>query len=599
VDYRFIVDRRTREGIEELRLKRFLYLYGQRWYPVQLSAVLEKSISEQTFVPEVTGGPISVYDWTKRECGGSAPPWIQALDPTGLAITYKSVGNEKVRYGALALCKRLMPNNEGTAKRVHKLSILNPHERAVALSETVHRYLTSATFNGSFIRVNDRLLRTERKLFAIPNIRFGQDHVISVGPRHAGGIELEQLGRARIDALLSAFGGVAVVGPPCPQHLLLPMSLDRGIGSILRDRVEKAMQALLKTGYTIQQSVYGDGECHSLRDQIRAIMTLVSSQRISGRGILVLPQHAHARLHDYIKQEMKDALRVQCVDARQLSSYCIKTPDGKVQVAGSAMGDFRSYIRYVTVGLLLASGHKPWVLVEPLHYDASVALDVLRGTAAFTFMGDGGRVGFTKLYSSRGKERVSKSIVAQAIAEHVPALIEGTRSKRLDRFVLRRDGVCFDCEWTGLNNGIRQLGLGYPTQLAAVEVHKVNSCGYRMMDDGGIRALNPEIGAWHALSSDDGIVCTTGEPYRLRGTANPLYCKVVRGEMRIEEALEDIFCLSLLSWPVPDRYIRLPIDIKLCDDELSVAAGQLEEVDDQSDEDSEGDIDALLVSQAT
>lgn len=510
VDYRFIVDRRTKEGIEELRRKRFLYLYGQRWYPVQLNAVLEKSISEQTFIPDGGGEPISVYDWTMRDCGKGHLPWIQALDSKSLAITYKSIGNEKVRYGAVALCKRMMPNNDATAKRVHKLSILNPHDRAVALSETVRKYLSSAKFDGGPIKINDRLLRVERKLFSIPNIRFGQNHVISVVQRHTDGITLDQLGKARMDALLSASGGVAVVGPPCPQHLLLPMSLNRGIGSVLRERVEKAMQAVLKTGYTIQQAVFDDDNCRGLRQQVHAIKNLVETQRINGRGILVLPRHAHPRLHDYIKQELKDTLRVQCVDATQLGSYFAKTRQGTMQVPARSMGDFRSYIRYVTVGLLLASGHKPWVLDEPLNYDASVALDVLGGTAAFTFMADGGRVCFTKLFSSKGKERVFWLIVSQAIVQNVPALIEATKNKRLDRLVFRRDGVCFNCEWTGLNNGVEQLRLPYRTELAAVEVHKMNSCGFRLFDDDGLRALNPEIGAWHGFGNDSGIVCTTG-----------------------------------------------------------------------------------------
>jgi hypothetical protein len=587
VDYRFIVDRRQREGIEQLRLKRFLYLYGQRWYPVQLTAVLAKSISEQTFIPEAGGDPISVFDWTKRENGKSAPPWIQALDPRSLAITYKSVGNEKMRYGAVALCKRMMSNNDDTARGVHKLSILNPHDRALALSATVRDYLSDAKFNGIQVRVDDRLLRVERKLFSIPRIRFGQNYLISVAQRDTDGIDLGSLPKARMDALLSGSGGVAVVGPPSPQHLLLPLSLDRAIGSTLRDRVEKAMQALLKTGYTIQQGVFDDTNCRSLRQQLHAIKNLVDTQSIHGRGILVLPSRAHPRLHDYVKWELKDTLRVQCVDAGHLRSYFATTPRGTMQVSPNATSNFRSYIRYVTVGLLLASGHKPWVLDEPMHFEASVALDVFKGTSAFTFMADGGRVCFTKWYGSKGKERVSRSTVSQAITENLPALIAETRTKRLDRFVLRRDGLCFDSEWNGLLAGIDQLGLPYRTELAAVEVHKMNSCGFRLMDDDGSKALNPEIGAWHAFDNSSGIVCTTGAPHRLRGTANPLFCRIAYGDTAIEDALRDVFWQSLLCWPVPDRYIRLPIDVKLCDDELSVVAAQPDDEEDHYDDENE------------
>lgn len=596
VDFRFIIDRRTPEAIDQLVRKRFLYQYGPRWYPVQLSAVLQKSIREQTFVPDSGGEPVSVYDWTMRECGKTPPPWIQALNPDGPAITYKSVGNEKVRYGALALCRRMVHNDDPSAKRVHKLSILNPHDRAVALSTAVRSYLSSARFAGEPVRLNDRLLRVERKLFSIPKIKFGQDHVIEVAQGDSRGIDLGQLGKARIDALLSASGGVAVVAPACPQHLLLPLSLNRDIGKTLRDRVEKAMQALLKTGYTIQPAVYDDTNCRELRQQVHAIEGLIDSQSINGRGILVLPSQSHPRLHDYLKYQLKDTLRVQCVAASQLSSYFERTKQGAMQVAADASGDFRSYIRYVTVGLMLASGHKPWVLDDQLHFDASVALDVFSGTAAFTFLADGGRVCFTKHYSSKGKERVPRSVVSRAIVENVPQLIAATRTKRLDRFAFRRDGMCFNCEWSGLGEGIKQLRLPYETQLAAIEVHKVNSCGIRLFDDDGKTASNPEIGAWHEFGPDSGIVCTTGFPHRLRGTANPLFCHVAYGDIKIQEALQDIFWLSLLCWPVPDRYIRLPIDVKLCDDELSVVAARVDDDDEQSDGDEEEDGEPVLAS---
>jgi len=41
--------------------------------------------------------------------------------------------------------------------------------------------------------------------------------------------------------------------------------------------------------------------------------------------------------------------------------------------------------------------------------------------------------------------------------------------------------------------------------------------------------------------------------------------------------LEDVFRMSQLCWPVPDRCMRLPIDIKLCDDFLRSTAGQAED----------------------
>jgi hypothetical protein len=89
--------------------------------------------------------------------------------------------------------------------------------------------------------------------------------------------------------------------------------------------------------------------------------------------------------------------------------------------------------------------------------------------------------------------------------------------------------------------------------------------------------VNPRIGSWQELNERDAILCTTGYPFRFDGTVKPLYLRLVRGELELAKVLEDTFAMSQLCWPVPNRCMRLPIDLKLCDDLLRATAGDADE----------------------
>jgi hypothetical protein len=60
-------------------------------------------------------------------------------------------------------------------------------------------------------------------------------------------------------------------------------------------------------------------------------------------------------------------------------------------------------------------------------------------------------------------------------------------------------------------------------------------------------------------------------------TNKPLYIRVVKGDLDFSKVLEDTFAMSQLCWPVPNRCIRLPIDLKLCDDLLRATASDADE----------------------
>lgn len=121
-----------------------------------------------------------------------------------------------------------------------------------------------------------------------------------------------------------------------------------------------------------------------------------------------------------------------------------------------------------------------------------------------------------------------------------------------------------------------------------MEVHKTSAEGIRLVEelnDGQRR--NPTIGAWEKIGEGEGIVCTTGFPFKFRGTVKPLMVRLATSDLHLEYVLEDTFAMSQLCWPVPDRCMRLSIDLKLCDDYLRSIAADADEDTGQFGNDDE------------
>jgi PD-(D/E)XK nuclease superfamily len=88
---------------------------------------------------------------------------------------------------------------------------------------------------------------------------------------------------------------------------------------------------------------------------------------------------------------------------------------------------------------------------------------------------------------------------------------------------------------------------------------------------------NPTLGTWEVFSKTEGLVCTTGWPFNIPGTVEPLVVLVARGNLDLVKILEDTFRMAQLCWPTPTGCMRLPVDLKLCDEHLRAFAGRADE----------------------
>ena len=76
------------------------------------------------------------------------------------------------------------------------------------------------------------------------------------------------------------------------------------------------------------------------------------------------------------------------------------------------------------------------------------------------------------------------------------------------------------------------------------------------------------------IFNNTAFLCTTGRPYRFKGTAKPLQISKIKGNLQFREILEDVFALSNLTWTRPDYCLRVPISLKMTDIRLREVAGE-------------------------
>lgn len=585
VDRKWLTDRCDASQLHEYHMRHALYHFGHRWFPVQLLGPTGKSIAEQKFQPADNGPVTTVYDYTVAKASKGAPPWIMALDKDSPAINYRYPGNKKRRYGAAALCKLIHATDHPSTKSLHRMAIKPPQQRYSQTGQIVAQYFGKAELNGVPVQISIESLRTRPKLFRVPDQIFGQEEILRIrdGSR-PDGIDLDDLGQRRLSNLLdNRIGGLVTSGFDA-QYLIAPEGLPRGIVEDFQDRVQKTVQQFVHTPYSMELLLYKDQGCNTLKEQVEAILAACSEAAIKqGYAVLILPRSPKPDLHNYIKRRLLDTLPCQCVLGDNLQAFYGTHPQNgqaRYKVKPDLAGRYTSYLRYAALGHLIVNRKWLWALANDLHYDVYIGMDVLHHTAAFVFLYESGRRCYVHVRSSKQKEKLSARQIREVLYTRLREDLKG--SHRPPRsIVIHRDGRGYHQEWQGFKEAVRRLQaegiLAQDVQIGIVEVLKHSSLGLRLAFERDGRLGNPRIGSWHAWNNGEGIVCTTGTPFRNQGTANPLHIRVAYGDLDISKVLEDVFALSQLCWMVPDNCIRLPITIKLADDFLRPVAADADE----------------------
>lgn len=567
------------QQLQRLGGRRMMYHYGARMFPIKFQKRTGKSVSAQTFSPEGTGGTEIVYDWTVREAGQS--PGGRPLDPQSPAIRYRNVGNDLERFGALALCKLILNNEDPQIAALRREHQRTPAERIDSSVGVVKKYFRGLRLGGVELNISSAPCNAQGRRFDYPAIEMGNGRVLRPG-RNAGEIPFEEFGRKRAALIEDKSVGLAVTSELDSQVLIAPRSLPVPVLNDLKARIERMVSGLIRRPYSLQIVRYADENRRTLREQVESVVTALNENSFEGgRGILVLPARAQPDLHNYLKKRLRERVQFQCMDEGKLHTLFRFEQNGSApRVAAYSESRLRSYLLNVVMGLMIVNRQWPWILHQPTRYDAYVGLDVLDHTAAFTFFYAGGRICAMRDQESSHREKLPRALVAKMVYEGLKEDLPDLKTP-LRSLVLRRDGRLFESEWQGFQEAIARLIkeglLPAGILIAAVEVPKHSSFGVRLTLQLEGRLQNPTMGSWKAFSETEGIVCTTGWPFNIPGTVEPLPCRIVRGSLDLAQVLEDTFRMAQLCWPTPLGCMRLPIDLKLCDEHLRAFAGRADE----------------------
>ena len=580
----------TREQINALKGRSCLYKMGHMWFEVTLDGLADLSIGIPSI--ELDGEAVSLIDYLYRKFRKPVPASIANLSPDGAAIYYRTNGPDQ-RSAPSALCHLVEDTHSPAGARYQHKTVIKPYERYRQINLIVKKFLRQLQVGDHTLSVSSRAGRTRTKPFSPPSLRFGNDATLSLKKKDRSAyIAIKDYGQDRLTLLKDEKAGFFEQSLLDRQYLVLPKSVENSYGSQFRKDLKMQVDNLYPSGggYDPEVIVYDD--LNIRRDfvgQSQAIREAVESTDVR-------PGYALVMVHRYDRRPRSaDQLVAWAVkefpDLFGLNAAIIHTEIAKKAYGSMTRGDatryivkdsergrFSGYLRNVALNkILLTNGKWPFILDTPLHADVIIGIDVKNNTAAFTLIANGGKIIRLSTSPSRQKEQLLKAQVTQFVSDLICQ--EGPHfESRPRQIVIHRDGRTWPVEIEGVKEACRQLVkdgyLDQGWQLTVVEIAKSAPAPLRLFNvkpsnrGQGIYVENPMVGNWIQTASNEGYVCTTGQPFRIPGTSNPLHIRRATGNMSIEHCLSDIFSLSCLTWTRPEGATRLPVSIKLCDRSL-------------------------------
>lgn len=602
VDRNFLssyIDASNREIMESrYKNRRCLYLYGDKWYQIQIMG-FGKKINAQEF--SAHGRTFNVYDYTLKHAKQKSFDLGKHLDPGSLSIFYKYPNRSmETKHGAACLAKLLLKTDDPQVSSMHTYSKKLPDKRFELISTNICRYFSQLTFNGNALNISWSPLRREVRYFPIPDLKFNNNDILSVRSLLKTNGCLSDFGNERKKRILKR--GVIKNTDFDTQYLVLPVSIDKRLARAFKSDIEDLLKKLAPKFKDYKIIPYSVKDGISAYQQIKLIGAALSEHGVKdGCALFILPDSDCdnrtyvKKIHDFLKKEYYENLKFQCATQSNVSSFyrCYPNQTGELEykVPQEEMKFFNSYLFYLAIQILLTNRKWLYALKEPLNYDLYIGMDVHERYVGFCyFFKNGEEIIFDsarvpKRVGSGRNEKIAKELIIKKVYERLKKEIT-VEKLRINSIVVLRDGRSFGEEEKALESIIKQLQSERLIEIenfawGVVDVHKQSTVPLRIATE--IRAQselqNPQIGSYMLLNQNEGVVFNTGYPFKLPGTAKPLFLKRTAGNLDLIKVLRDVFAQSLLAFTAPNKSSSLPIAIKLNDVFLEPLAINVEEED--------------------
>lgn len=586
-----------RGEVNSLKGRSCLYKMGGNWYEVSLSGLSDLKIGEPSIL--INGKAVSLIDYLHSVTAKPVPGSIAQLSPEGAAIYYRTNGPDQ-RLAPAELCYLLEDTHTSAGARHQQETVISPEERHRHINSIVKRFLNRFRLSDVELTISTRAGRANTKAFELPSLKFGNGKILAFSKGQGGYFDaMRSYGRQRLSLLDDATAGFFERSPLGRHYVVMPKSIANSSGQQFLDDLKAQVTSLYPSAtYAPELLVYDDLNCsRDFGSQSRSIKSALESARVQ-------PGFAVVMIHRY-KRRVRSADQLAAWVVREFPrlfqltasvihtevvqrSYISKSRDGETRyivkdIEAKRLG---GYTRIVAINkVLLTNGKWPFVLDSSLHADVIIGIDVKNSTAAFTLIGDGGAIIRSATSASRQKEQLLRPQVAQYVSDLIRREHKYLASAP-KQIVIHRDGRAWPSEIDGVKDACEALAregfIDSSWQLTVLEIFKSSAASLRLFAvkparDGRQSTVdNPVVGSWLNIGNGEGYICTTGSPFRIPGTANPLHVRRAFGSMPIGSCLEDVFALSCLTWSRPEGVMRLPISIKLCDRNLAEEAADFD-----------------------
>ncbi len=572
----------------KLKGKSAVYEYGKHLYEIKLHELSDLNVSET----DING--VSLYDDIISKYKDVPKSSLVAdLKPECAVLVYRN-NRDEARNMPSAMCRLSVDTRE--VKDAHIYSIMPPYKKRLDINAIVNRFFRGLSFNSVKLQISRDMHVPIFQELPFPVLQFGNNRTLDIN--HLA--RRKDFGKQKETLLLSPEAGFYERKPLGQQYLLLPKSVYETWGDKFISDLCGTFNHIYKEQYSPKIIPYDDSK-KSVPHLSKSILNAINANgATSGYCLVMIHRFKKSNLNkeDYLANTVIRKLAEMKLNASVIhtsvseDSILQKTDNNGNRtwdVIHKMRGRYKGYLKNVVMNkILLLNDIRPFTLKERLNSDVVIGIDRKSNHAGFVFVTSHGESIYFTPHKTKRNEKLRPGLIKTAISSYLKDIYAIVASNLPKNILIHRDGALFDEEIAAIKQTIDDLKIENVVhkdcQCTFVEIRKTHMLPLRIFNvspnDGSNSEYvsNPNIGTTF-LNDNDAFMTTTGKPYHLNGTSNPLLVSYKGGGLSFQDALSDTFALTHLTWTKIDYCSRIPITIRFGDIGLRDVAGEYDEDD--------------------
>lgn len=577
----------THDEFRKLKGKSVVYEYGKHLYEIDIH-----ELSDLNAYETIIKDGVRLYDDVLSQYKNIPKTTLVASLKSDCAVLVYRNNRDEVRNMPSAMCRLTVDTRE--VKTAHKYSIMPPHRKHFDIISKIKNYLRGISFNSVQLRISEEMHVASTQSLPFPVLLFGNDRTLDIN--HL--VSNNDFGRQKETLLLSPEAGFFRRKQLGPQYVFIPKSVHETWGPKFINDLSDTFFFVYKEQYAPKIISYDDSQ-KSISFLSKNIIQAASSNKLSHGYCVVMvtkPRRSSLNKEDFLAntviQKLGELKLTASVIHTSVSESCLyQRPDKNGNrfwdVTYDLRGKYNGYLKNVVINkILLLNDVRPFILKDRLNSDLVIGIDRKSNYAGFTFVTSRGEEVLFVHYKTKRNEKLRSGLIKEAIKSFIKDRYSIVFKNLPKNILIHRDGILFEEEKAAIEKTIVELKtekvVDADCKCTYIEIRKSHMLPlrlFRIEHNNGRNSdyiTNPFIGTIFRNGSD-AFIATTGRPYAMKGTSNPLCLSYKGGALSFDKALNDTFALTHLTWTKVDYCSRVPLTIRFGDIGLRDVAGEYDE----------------------